>query len=82
MGGEGEGKAGGKTFQGGGPRLLVVSGQGMRLTIAISSHKLTCFFGQTVPGGLWVRSGFASPKYLQPAIVRSNQHKKPVIRSD
>ena len=34
MGGEGEGKAGGKTFQGGGPRLLVVSGQGMRLTIA------------------------------------------------
>ena len=72
MGGEGEGKAGGKTFKRGGPRLLVVSGQGKRLTIAISGKKLACFFGQTVPGCLWVSSGCASPKYLQPAVVRSN----------
>ena len=75
VGGEREGKASGKTFKGGGPSLLVVSGQGVRLAIAFSSHKLACFFGQTVPGRLWVRSGCASPKYLQPAIVRSNQQK-------
>ena len=79
MGGEGEGKAGGKTFQGGGPSLLVVSGQGMRLAIAISGNKLACFFGQTVPGHLWVSSGCASPKYLQPAKVRSNKTQQFVL---
>ena len=83
MGGEGEGKAGGKTFKGGGPSLLVVSGQGRRLTIAIAGKRLACFFGQTFPGGLWVSSGCASPKYLQPAIMRSNlRTPKTVIRSD
>ena len=83
MGGEGEGKASGKTFQGGGPSLLVVSGQGRRLSITIVGERLACFFGQTVPGGLCVGSGCASPKYLQPAIVRSNlRTPKKYFRSD
>ena len=79
MGGEGEGKAGGKTFQGGGPSLLVKAGQDIKLAIAISGKKLACFFGQTVPGRLWVRSGCASPKYLQPAKVRSNKTQQFVL---